>query len=473
MCFYHILILPCLVPPPMLLCYCINLKFINKEINTMNQEEEIVFSLKKLKRVFSTYWYIVLITFILGGACVGVMTMKAMSKPAASSTNQTVTTAANQNAATDAASDSISSTEGRLSPSGTTYFSIVRYVKVDWSDIYPDVSVSNDKSDEDNYYILSRINNQINYEKEILNDCKNILNYDSFKNDINNALTSNNFTKLTSTDSIACDIYGNDVLRFTIYGQCSVDRIRCILNAAVDSYVKKGQALFNLGNCSTIETNDVYAYNKEKDGKFTALNMSAVEWLDKEMAKGKGAAISDTDAVAPEQAERPVAKTSFKSALMTKKNIVLLLASIILGFGILFCIAVFDQIIDIPAEIDYLGLDKIGECREADTNSARIISERIATIAKNSNYESLSIVSMSAIPLLSSICTDVTNDALSARAFQYPDSYLSGISDINESDGVVIALKSGINKKTALKQLLENLKIDNPNILGFIWIEAL
>lgn len=457
----------------------------------MNQEEEIVFSLKKFKRVFSTYWYIVLITFILGVACVGVMTMKAMSKPAASSTNQTVTTTANQNAATNqtttaattttattspddiTASDSISSTEWRLSPSGTTYFSIVRYVKVDWSDIYPDVSVSNDKSDEDNYYILSRINNQIYYETEILNDCKNILSYDSFKNDINNVLTSENFTSLTSTDSIACDIYGNDVLRFTIYGQCSVDRIRCILNAAVDSYVKKGQTLFNLGNCSTIETNDVYAYNKEKDGKFTALNMSAVEWLDKEMAKGKGAAISDTDAVAPEQAERPVAKTSFKSALMTKKNIVLLLASIILGFGILFCIAVFDQIIDIPAEIDYLGLDKIGECREADTNSAGIISERIATIAKNNNYESLSIVSMSAIPLLSSICTDVTNDALSARAFQYPDSYLAGISDINGSDGVVIALKSGINKKTALKQLLENLKIDNPNILGFIWIETL
>ena len=457
----------------------------------MNQEEEIVFSLKKFKRVFSTYWYIVLITFILGVACVGVMTMKAMSKPAASSTNQTVTTAANQNTTTNqtttaattttattspddiTSSDSISSTEGRLSPSGTTYFSIVRYVKVDWSDIYPDVSVSNDKSDEDNYYILSRINNQINYEKEILNDCKNILNYDSFKNDINNVLTSENFTSLTSTDSIACDIYGNDVLRFTIYGQCSVDRIRCILNAAVDSYIKKGQTLFNLGNCSTIETNDVYAYNKEKDGKFTALNMSAVEWLDNEMAKGKDAAISDTDAVAPEQAEQPVAKTSFKSALMTKKNIVLLLASIILGFGILFCIAVFDQIIDIPAEIDYLGLDKIGECREADTNSAGIISERIATIAKNNNYESLSIVSMSAIPLLSSICTDVTNDALSARAFQYPDSYLGGISDINGSDGVVIALKSGINKKTALKQLLENLKIDNPNILGFIWIETL
>ena len=444
----------------------------------MNQEVEIVFSLKKFKRVFSTYWYIVLITFILGVACVGVMTMKAMSKPAASSTNQTVTTSATTTTATTSpdditSSDSISSTEGRLSPSGTTYFSIVRYVKVDWSDIYPDVSVSNDKSDEDNYYILSRINNQINYEKEILNDCKNILSYDSFKNDINNVLTSENFTSLTSTDSIACDIYGNDVLRFTIYGQCSVDRIRCILNAAVDSYVKKGQTLFNLGNCSTIETNDVYAYNKEKDGKFTALKMTAIEWLDNEMAKGKDAAISDTDAVAPEQAEQPVVKTSFKSALMTKKNMVLLLASIILGFGILLFIFIFDQIIDIPAEIDYLGLDKIGECREADTNSLRIISERIATIAKNKNYESLSIVSMSPIPLLSSICTNVTSDALSARAFQYPDSYLAGISDINESDGVVIALQSGINKKTAIKRLLENLKIDNPNILGFIWIETL
>lgn len=439
----------------------------------MNQEEEIVFSLKKFKRVISTYWYIVLITFILGLACVGVMTMKAMSKPAASSTNHTVTTAANQNAATDAASDSISSTEKRLSPSGTTYFSIVRYVKVDWSDIYPDVSVSNDKSDEDNYYILNRINNQINYEKEILNDCRNILSYDSFKNDINNVLTSENYTSLTSTDLIACDIFGNDVLRFTIYGQCSVDRIRCILNAAVDSYVKKGQTLFNLGNCSTIETNDVYAYNKGLDGNFTALNMSAVEWLDKEMAKGKDAAISDTDAVVPLQDEQLVVKTSFKSALMTKKNMVLLLASIVLGFAILLCIAILDHIVDVPAEIDYLGLNNIGECREADNNSARIISERIATIAKNNNYESLSIVSMSPIPLLSSICTNVTSDALSARAFQYPDSYLAGISDINESDGVVIALQSGINKKTAIKRLLENLKIDNPNILGFIWIETL
>lgn len=439
----------------------------------MNQEEEIVFSLKKFKRVINTYWYIVLITFILGLACVGVMTMKAMSKPAASSTNHTVTTAANQNAATDAASDSISSTEKRLSPSGTTYFSIVRYVKVDWSDIYPDVSVSNDKSDEDNYYILNRINNQINYEKEILNDCRNILSYDSFKNDINNVLTSENYTSLTSTDLIACDIFGNDVLRFTIYGQCSVDRIRCILNAAVDSYVKKGQTLFNLGNCSTIETNDVYAYNKGLDGNFTALNMSAVEWLDKEMAKGKDAAISDTDAVVPLQDEQLVVKTSFKSALMTKKNMVLLLASIVLGFAILLCIAILDHIVDVPAEIDYLGLNNIGECREADNNSARIISERIATIAKNNNYESLSIVSMSPIPLLSSICTNVTSDALSARAFQYPDSYLAGISDINESDGVVIALQSGINKKTAIKRLLENLKIDNPNILGFIWIETL
>ncbi|MDY4743191.1 MAG: hypothetical protein SO361_08785, partial [Lachnospira sp.] len=315
--------------------------------------------------------------------------------------------------------------------------------------------------------------NQINYEKEILNDCKNILSYDSFKNDINNILTSENYTSLTSTDLIACDIFGNDVLRFTIYGQCSVDRIRCILNAAVDSYVKKGQTLFNLGNCSTIETNDVYAYNKGPDGNFTALNMSAVEWLDKEMAKGKDAAISDTDAVVPLQVEQPVVKTSFKSAFMTKKNIVLLLVSIVLGFAILFCIAILDQIVDIPAEIDYLRLNNIGECGEADNNSARIISERIATIAKNNNYESLSIVSMSPIPLLSSICTNVTSDALSAKAFQYPDSYLAGISDINESDGVVIALQSGINKKTALKRLLENLKIDNPNILGFIWIETL
>lgn len=437
----------------------------------MSQEEDIVFSLRKFKRIFFKYWYIVLITFLLGIACAWLITIKNMSKPSSQNAT-TATTAPNDiTALPDASSNSISSTEKKLSPTGTTYFNIVRYVKVDWSDIYPDVSVSNDKSDEDNYYILSRINNQINYEKEILSDCNNIIAYDSFKSDINNVLTSENFTRLTSSDSIICDIYGNDVLKFTVYSQCSIDRIRCILNAAVDSFFKKGQELFSLGDYSTIETNNVYAYNKEKDGRYTALNMTANEWLDNEISKGKDAAISTADAATPKQAEQPVVKTSFKSALVTKKNIVLLLASIILGFGILFCIAIFDHIVDIPDEIDFLGLDNIGECREADTNSLKVISERIATIAKNNDYKSLSMVSMNPISLLSSICTDVTNDTLSLRAFQYPDSYLAGISDINESDGVVIALQSGINKKTDIKRLLVNLKVDNPNILGFIWVD--
>lgn len=460
----------------------------------MNQEEEIVFSLKKFKRVFHKYWYIILITFLLGLGCVAVMTAKAMSnsssasaEASASAATQSTTKATTQ--ATTAAPqpttvaniqyvvDGTSTTERKISPAGTVYFNIVRYVKVDWSDIYPDVSISDNKSDEDNYYIISRINNQTAYKKQILTDCKNILNYDSYRNDISNILTENNFTKLTTTDSITCDVINDELMRFTIYSQCSVDRIRCLLNAAVDAYVKKGQEYFNLGNCSTLETNDVYAYNKGQDGKYTALNMNATEWLDAEIAKGKKAEIATADVVEPESEAVTKAavtpKPTLKKALVTKKNLVILLAFILLGFGILFCIAIFDQVIDIPAEIDYLGLDKIGECREADTNSARVISERIATIAKSNDYKSLSIVSMSSITLLSSICTDVTNDALSARALQYPDSYLASISDINGSDGVVIALQSGINKKSALKQLLENLKIDNPNVLGFIWIETL
>ena len=51
----------------------------------MNQEEEIVFSLKKFKRVFHKYWYIILITFLLGLGCVAVMTAKAMSNSSSAS----------------------------------------------------------------------------------------------------------------------------------------------------------------------------------------------------------------------------------------------------------------------------------------------------------------------------------------------------------------------------------------------------
>lgn len=437
----------------------------------MNQEEEIIISWNKIKRIFLKYWYIVLITFALGAAFVGfkaykmVTTSKAVvNKTAAGSQNSSgfELTSANPNA------------EDSLSPTGTTYFNITRYVKVDWSEIYPEVNVSNDNSAEDNYYILNRINNQSNYEKEILTDCANIANFKSFKDDINSALTANNFTALTDTDSIAFTTSGNDIVIINVYSQCSVERIRCIINAAMDSYVSQGQKLFKLGTCSTIVTNDVTAQTKGKDGKFTSLNMTAAKWLESELAKGSSSSVAATDTVTSGSTGSTTVNVSLKSAILTKKNVVVLLGSIIIGLGILCVIAVFDHILDVPEEASFTGLDKLGEVSLKDATS-RVFTERIATIAKDNGYNKIALVSMQANPMIDAMCsgsaaTSSADSYAGMASYVYPQEYLSNIANIHNCDAAIIAVQGGCDKKTTLRQCVENLQIDSSKVLGFVWI---
>lgn len=441
----------------------------------MNQEEEIIISWNKIKRIFLKYWYIVLITFALGAAFVGfkayktVTTAKAVvNKTAAGSQNSS----GNDTANTNKSSSENMLAEDRLSPTGTTYFNITRYVKVDWSEIYPEINVSNDNSAEDNYYILNRINNQSNYEKEILTDCANIANFQSFKDDINSALTANNFTTLTNTDSIAFSTSGNDIVLINVYSQCSVERIRCIINAAMDSYVSQGQKLFKLGTCSTIVTNDVTAQTKGKDGKFTSLNMTAAKWLESELAKGSSSSVAATDTVT--STSSATVNVSLKSAIVTKKNIVVLLGSIIIGLGILCVIAVFDHILDVPEEASFTGLDKLGEVSLKDATS-RVFTERIATIAKDNGYNKIALVSMQANPMIDAMCsgsaaTSSADSYAGMASYVYPQEYLSNIADIHNCDAAIIAIQGGCDKKTTLRQCIENLQIDSSKMLGFVWI---
>lgn len=437
----------------------------------MNQEEEIIFSWNKIKRIFLKYWYIVLITFALGAAFVGfkaykmVTTSKAVVNKAAAGSQDTSgfeSTSANLNA------------EDSLSPTGTTYFNITRYVKVDWSEIYPEVNVSNDNSAEDNYYILNRINNQSNYEKEILTDCANIANFKSFKDDINSALTANNFTTLTDTDSITFTTSGNDIVIINVYSQCSVERIRCIINTAMDSYVSQGQKLFKLGTCSTIVTNDVTAQTKGKDGKFTSLNMTAAQWLESELAKGSSSAVAATDTVTSTSTSSATVNVYLKSAIVTKKNIVVLLGSIIIGLGILCVIAVFDHVLDVPEEASFTGLNKLGEVSLKDATS-RVFTERIATIAKDNGYNKIALVSMKANPMIDAMCsgsaaTGSADSYAGMASYVYPQEYLSNIADIHNCDAAIIAVQGGYDKKTTLRQCVENLQIDSSKVLGFVWI---
>lgn len=441
----------------------------------MNQEEEIIFSWNKIKRIFLKYWYIVLITFALGAAFVGfkayktVTTAKAVvNKTAAGSQNSS----GNDTANTNKSSSENMLAEDSLSPTGTTYFNITRYVKVDWSEIYPEVNVSNDNSAEDNYYILNRINNQSNYEKEILTDCANIVSFQSFKDDINSALTSNNFTTWTDTDNIAFTTSGNDIVIINVYSQCSVERIRCIINAAMDSYVSQGQKLFRLGTCSTIVTNDVIAQTKGKDGKFTSLNMTAAKWLESELAKGGSSAVAATDTVT--STSSATVNVSLKSVIVTKKNIVVLLGSIIVGLGILCVIAVFDHVLDVPEEASFTGLNKLGEVSLKDATS-RVFTERIATIAKDNGYNKIALVSMKANPTIDAMCSGSTAagsaDSYAGMAsYIYPQEYLSNIADIHNCDAAIIAVQGGCDKKTTLRQCVENLQIDSSKVLGFVWI---
>ena len=437
----------------------------------MNQEEEIIFSWNKIKRIFLKYWYIVLITFALGAAFVG---FKAYKTVAASKAAVNKTVAGSQDTSGSELTSANLNAEDNLSPTGTTYFNITRYVKVDWSEIYPEVNVSNDNSAEDNYYILSRINNQSSYEKEILADCTNIANFQSFKDDINIALNAGSFTALTDTDSITFSTSGNDIIIINVYSQCSVERIRCIINAAMDSYISHGQKLFKLGTCSTIVTNDVIAQTKGKDGKFTSLNMTAAKWLESELAKGSSSSVAATDTVTSGSTGSTTVNVSLKSAILTKKNVVVLLGSIIIGLGILCVIAVFDHILDVPEEASFTGLDKLGEVSLKDATS-RVFTERIATIAKDNSYNKIALVSMQANPMIDAMCsgsaaTSSADSYAGMASYVYPQEYLSNIADIHNCDAAIIAVQGGCDKKTTLRQCVENLQIDSSKVLGFVWI---
>lgn len=437
----------------------------------MNQEEEIIFSWNKIKRIFLKYWYIVLITFALGAAFVG---FKAYKTVAASKAAVNKTVAGSQDSSGSELTSANLNAEDNLSPTGTTYFNITRYVKVDWSEIYPEVNVSNDNSAEDNYYILSRINNQSSYEKDILADCANITNFQSFTDDINIALSAGSFTALTNTDSITFSTSGNDIIIINVYSQCSVERIRCIINAAMDSYISHGQKLFKLGTCSTIVTNDVIAQTKGKDGKFTSLNMTAAKWLESELAKGSSSSVAATDTVTSGSTGSTTVNVSLKSAILTKKNIVVLLGSIIIGLGILCVIAVFDHILDVPEEASFTGLDKLGEVSLKDATS-RVFTERIATIAKDNGYNKIALVSMQANPMIDAMCSGSaaagSADSYAGMAsYVYPQEYLSNIADIHNCNAAIIAVQGGCDKKTTLRQCIENLQIDSSKVLGFVWI---
>ena len=437
----------------------------------MNQEEEIIFSWNKIKRIFLKYWYIVLITFALGAAFVG---FKAYKTVAASKAAVNKTVAGSQDSSGSELTSANLNAEDNLSPTGTTYFNITRYVKVDWSEIYPEVNVSNDNSAEDNYYILSRINNQSSYEKDILADCANIANFQSFTDDINIALSAGSFTALTNTDSITFSTSGNDIIIINVYSQCSVERIRCIINAAMDSYISHGQKLFKLGTCSTIVTNDVIAQTKGKDGKFTSLNMTAAKWLESELAKGSSSSVAATDTVTSGSTGSTTVNVSLKSAILTKKNIVVLLGSIIIGLGILCVIAVFDHILDVPEEASFTGLDKLGEVSLKDATS-RVFTERIATIAKDNGYNKIALVSMQANPMIDAMCSGSaaasSADSYAGMAsYVYPQEYLSNIADIHNCNAAIIAVQGGCDKKTTLRQCIENLQIDSSKVLGFVWI---
>ena len=437
----------------------------------MNQEEEIIFSWNKIKRIFLKYWYIVLITFALGAAFVG---FKAYKTVAASKAAVNKTAAGSQDSSGIELTSANLNAEDNLSPTGTTYFNITRYVKVDWSEIYPEVNVSNDNSAEDNYYILSRINNQSSYEKEILADCANIANFQSFKDDINIALNAGSFTALTDTDSITLSTSGNDIIIINVYSQCSVERIRCIINAAMDSYISHGQKLFKLGTCSTIVTNDVIAQTKGKDGKFTSLNMTAAKWLESELAKGSSSSVAATDTVTSGSTGSTTVNVSLKSVILTKKNVVVLLGSIIIGLGILCVIAVFDHILDVPEEASFTGLDKLGEVSLKDATS-RVFTERIATIAKDNGYNKIALVSMQANPMIDAMCSGSaaagSADSYAGMAsYVYPQEYLSNIADIHNCDVAIIAVQGGCDKKTTLRQCVENVQIDSSKVLGFVWI---
>lgn len=422
----------------------------------MNQDEEIIFSFKKIKRIWMKYWYIVLIALCLGVVYVGFSAYKTVSAA---------------KAAVDEIEEEMGTTTAetsseRLAPTGTTYFNLLRYIKVDWSEKYPELEVSDANTAEENYYILKQKESFVTAQKDTLSDCDNIDDFQSFKDDINSALTKNNYKKLSSTDYITIKAYGNDVVSINVYAQCSAPRLRCIVTAAMNSYISTGQELFGLGKCSELMTNEIMAYSRGTDGKYTALYKTASEWLSSELTKGS----ASTVAVADTSTSSTAVNVSWSSALMSKKNIIVVLGALVVGLGILFLISVFDHVMDVPDEVSYTSLDKLGEVTFTGDNdaSARVFMERATAIAAANEYHKLALVSLKADSRLDDMCS--ANEYAGMISLQYPDTYQKGLADIQQCDAAIIAIHGGVDKKTALRQCIENVSIDS-KVLGYVWVD--
>ena len=69
-----------------------------------------------------------------------------------------------------------------------------------------------------------------------------------------------------------------------------------------------------------------------------------------------------------------------------------------------------------------------------------------------------------------SAATSSADSYAGMASYVYPQEYLSNIADIHNCDAAIIAIQGGCDKKTTLRQCIENLQIDSSKMLGFVWI---
>lgn len=394
----------------------------------MNQEE-VVFSFAKYKAAFKKYFYIVIICVVAAVAyiCFGLIS-------------------GNKNPEKVVKEEALTKIEPATQD---VYFKKSAYIAVDWSEMYPEPVLSEDASVSDREKATSIINDQINIEKNILNNSNAIFNYKEYKELVDKKLEDDGMTKLTDLDYIWYGVYSEKQIIVYVYTHSNIERTEALLDAAYTSFIEIATQNFDIGKCTKIGDSYVYMARKNvADGSYTDSGMKASDYISDNNNKINDAEEKDNSAAG-------------------KKQVVVAICIIVSGFVIIGIIAFGDKKIYTKSEIEgTAGIEVFGTA--GDKNLDDILTRRIIMKLKLEGTNSITIVTENKLEnSFERIIKEIKKAGLEANVFTYADN----VEKISDADMVMVAVKSGVDTNKQVKEMVNNLKIDKTNVIGYIWIK--
>lgn len=402
----------------------------------MNQEEEIVFSFAKYKAAFKKYFYIVIICVVVAVAyiCFGLIS-------------------GNKNSEKDVKEEALT----KIEPAAQgIYFKKSAYIAIDWSEMYPEPVLSEDASVSDREKATSIINDQINIEKNILNNSNAILGYREYKESVDNKLEEKGVAKLSDSDYIGYGMCSEKQITINVYTHSNVERTEALLDAAYIAFAEIAVRDFGFGQC--IKTGDTYVYaaTKNADGSYTDLGEKAEDYIKNKT--NVSITTNDSD---------NATTVANGNDTISKKRVAIALCMAIMGFVIIGVIALMDKKVYITdevkgmADVPLFGI--VGDVAADD-----IFARRIVAKLESDGIESISIVSVDNIESdLDGVIGKINEAGVKAKTIVYVDN----IEKIKKIGTVMIAVKAGTDTRGDVCEIVNNLKLDGVKVEGYIWVQ--